>query len=130
MITKSRVVYSSGPVRNVTKKKKEPTVETPEGSNSTFASKTVVTDSHPPPEAEPAAVEAGPEIGMVIDDVGVQAMMEMGVPLEHVDTAGTSGDSRKMKKEKKKHYVRSAAGQVWEDQTLTEWNPGEYLLVD
>ena len=27
---------------------------------------------------------------------------------------------------KKKKFIRAAGGQVWEDETLAEWNPGEF----
>ena len=33
----------------------------------------------------------------------------------------------KAKKEKKKKFVRTAAGQTWEDTTLEEWDQGMYI---
>ena len=71
-------------------------------------------------------MEAGPraDMGLVMEDHGAP---EIGAGPELTEMSAPN-ESRKMKKEKKKHYVRSAAGQVWEDATLTEWNPGQSLL--
>jgi hypothetical protein len=35
----------------------------------------------------------------------------------------------KQKREKKKKFVRTAAGTVWEDPTLAEWDPGKMKLI-
>ena len=36
---------------------------------------------------------------------------------------------RKEKKNNKKKFVRSAAGTVWEDVSLSDWNPGENMRI-
>ena len=35
----------------------------------------------------------------------------------------------KPKKEKKKKYVRTAAGETWEDPSLQEWDPGKFIFL-
>ena len=35
----------------------------------------------------------------------------------------------KPKKEKRKKYIRTAAGETWEDPTLQEWDPGKVVVA-
>jgi len=51
-------------------------------------------------------------------------------PVEVKEPSSTQSNTKKDKKEKKRKFVRMAAGTVWEDQTLGEWDLGEcYLLT-
>lgn len=40
----------------------------------------------------------------------------------------SSGQQKKEKKEKKRRYVRTAAGQIWEDHTLSEWITDDFRI--
>ena len=44
-----------------------------------------------------------------------------------VDPDG-SGQQKKEKKEKKRKFIRTAAGQIWEDHTLSEWVTGKFIV--
>lgn len=41
---------------------------------------------------------------------------------------GPYQQSRREKREKKKKFVRMAAGTVWEDQSLSEWDPDDFRI--
>jgi len=43
-------------------------------------------------------------------------------------SSSTQSNAKKDKKEKKRKFVRMAAGTVWEDQTLGDWDLGAWLV--
>jgi len=49
-------------------------------------------------------------------------------PREAPSSSAQANSAKKDKKEKKRKFVRMAAGTVWEDQTLGEWDLGELLV--
>ena len=112
---KPRVIYSAPPVRTVPKKPKKGKSVSKRGAQEDAASAgTVSGDS-----ASTAAASTGDGESLV-------------APIGHDDPAPVdmeldtevSAPTRKEKKEKKKKFIRTAAGTVWEDPTLAEWDPG------
>lgn len=58
-------------------------------------------------------------------DVGILAQQSVYVPGAMIDKRGGAG-GRVPRGGKRTTVLRKGAGKVWEDQTLLEWNPGEY----
>jgi hypothetical protein len=60
-------------------------------------------------------------------DVGILAQQSVYVPGAMIDKRGGAG-GKLAKGGKRTTVLRKGGGKVWEDQTLLEWNPGEYQL--
>jgi hypothetical protein len=62
-------------------------------------------------------------------------VIQKGVPSSVATSSAQAGktlepDAKKVKDNKgakKSKFVRAAGGQVWVDETLAEWNPGEFI---
>lgn len=59
-------------------------------------------------------------------DVGILAQQSVYVPGAMIDKRGGAG-GKLAKGGKRTTVLRKGGGKVWEDQTLLEWNPCEYL---
>lgn len=60
-------------------------------------------------------------------DVGILAQQSVYVPGAMIDKRGGAG-GKLAKGGKRTTVLRKGGGKVWEDQTLLEWNPGDYHL--
>jgi len=133
-IEKPRVVYSAAPVRRVV-----PTDTTPSMSADTsrLLSETTTTISATMTVSKPPQISLpGIQLNVPVEEIASERLKATGA-VSHVEPAVVAGTSKmevdthppaegskKEKKEKKKKFVRMAAGTVWEDLTLSEWDPG------
>ncbi len=51
-----------------------------------------------------------------------------GVPAHSVPASATIGDDALKKAKKQKRIVRTGGGQIWEDQSLKDWDPNDFRL--
>lgn len=61
-------------------------------------------------------------------DVGILAQQSVYVPGAMIDKRGGAG-GKLAKGGKRTTVLRKGAGKVWEDQTLLEWNPCEFISL-
>lgn len=123
---KPKTVYASAPqivvpIEKKERKRKRKKKEKGEdnNSNSTDTTKVVETDSNAPSAPE-SLIETTAAIKPEHQEDFQVADME-------IDTS-VAPMARKEKKEKKKKFIRFAAGQAWEDQTLAEWDQDDFRL--
>lgn len=118
VIEKPRVVYSGAPTTVSSKKKRKR--EKPQKQEKSEDSTKESMDTVKPTMSvtEPTGV-----IGPVV----VPQMEDISSLDQDLDGEGTGG--KKSKKEKKKKFVRTAAGETWEDPSLDEWNQGKSYKI-
>lgn len=83
-------------------------------------------------ERKTTEVPAGPSLPKSLQTTSTSVPEpEDNLQVADMDIDGTAMTG-KQKKEKKKKFVRMAAGKVWEDQSLQEWDPGNLcsMLTD
>ena len=87
----------------------------------------------------PHSVASGIELNIPVEKIEAEKKSTITVsqppsttaaPVEIREPSTTQSNTKKDKKEKKRKFVRMAAGTVWEDQTLGEWDLGESFLLD
>ena len=107
IVEHAKVVYSAAPVKNII---------TPAGdsSNSTAADKL---------NNESVKVAPGIELNVPAKAIEAERAQTHGaLPMD------ASEVEKKEKKEKKKKFIRTAAGQTWEDPTLADWDNGAHCF--
>ncbi|KAL4228945.1 RNA-binding protein 42 [Mactra antiquata] len=121
-IDKPKVIYSSAPVINVPKKEKKKKKKKKTEDTESKSTTEVTTEQNEETAAKPVATVTMPSKMITVqepeDDLHVADM--------DLDTHMMSG--KKDKKDKKKKFVRMAAGTTWEDQSLSEWDPDDFRL--
>lgn len=80
-------------------------------------------------------VAPGIQLNVPLTEIDAERAMFAGPSADPVDVAMdaegfelTEAGGRKEKKEKKKKFVRTAAGQTWEDPTLAEWDTDDFRV--
>lgn len=122
-----KVVYASAPVITIhkeRKKKKKKKTEVGDGvQHDSSASKT---------DTSASATETGTTVETTTPTVTTPAASSMEVEddfhVADMELDGPYQQSRREKREKKKKFVRMAAGTVWEDQSLSEWDPDDFRI--
>jgi len=131
IIEKPKVVYSAPPVKNKLAKK----TKTRKGASVTQpkvpAGVTVEVESSSS-QAQTSGVAPGIEVNVPMEKIVAERVRmdptAMGSTQEEPEVL--DGDvTRKEKKAKKRKFVRMAAGEIWEDPTLAEWETGEEMEV-
>ncbi|KAL5019599.1 hypothetical protein ScPMuIL_002491 [Solemya velum] len=105
IISKPKVIYSAAPVK--IKQSSETKTETVKPDIAPTVMAPVA-----PPTVETPESKVDLEEYLIADDIDVEQM---------------SG-GKKEKKEKKKKFLRTAAGQTWEDPTLAEWDNDDFRM--
>ncbi|OWF55950.1 RNA-binding protein 42-like [Mizuhopecten yessoensis] len=126
VIEKPKVVYSAAPVRlhPKTGKIKKPKMTTP-------ATTTVIesaTETHGKDTADRGGAIT---TGMIPTDIGMAASSftteeECDMMEADIDDSGVGG--KKSKKDKKKKFIRTAAGDTWEDPSLDDWESDDFRI--
>ena len=112
VIEKPKVVYSAPPVKTANNASSE------DSKSSTPATEEVKVCEDVTTTTQPADLTVEGGAGQTGDVGG-------GVTGGEMETEGeTQVLSKKEKKDKKKKFLRTAAGTTWEDPTLAEWEPG------
>ncbi|XP_013394101.1 RNA-binding protein 42 [Lingula anatina] len=118
-IEKPKVVYSAPPVRNV-----------PKTNNSINTADTGSAQAEKPADEEVGSVVPGIQVNVSVDEPHFQqegiVQNVDGEPMDMMTVAAQQ--TKKDKKEKKKKFLRTAAGDVWEDPSLAEWNPDDFRI--
>ncbi|XP_063439464.1 RNA-binding protein 42-like [Mytilus trossulus] len=109
---KPKMVISAGPVINKPKLEKKKKNKKAKLETTVTETTTIVT----PVDTGPKVV-AGPTMP-------VELMGEEAISME----AETEDSTGKKKKDKKKKFIRTAAGQIWEDPSLEEWDPDDFRM--
>lgn len=119
---KSKIIYSAPPVKNISKGS--------ESSTPAASKKGGKSDRKEKPGDSgvfgPAAYPDGSTSNMYDEGApgaGMQSSEDITVADMEID-ADVSMPTRRERKEKKKKFVRLAAGTTWEDPTLAEWDQG------
>ena len=124
VIEKPKVVYSSGPVRNVPKKAEQQEVKSdlPPASTQASSDHSVTMESEAVAAGIRTEIAPGMELNVPMEEVETE---HMGFTAEPPEVAVDGEKMNRKERRAKNKFVRTAAGQVWEDATLAEWNPGE-----
>ena len=103
----------------------------------TLATNTAATTSTA--NANPQHIASGIELNIPVEKIEAekkssavtvsQPPSTAAVAVEVREPSSTQTNAKKDKKEKKRKFVRMAAGTVWEDQTLGEWDLGKRSCV-
>ena len=115
-----KVIYSAPPVRNVPL--------TGASKKQAVSQELKIEETVPAEPVVPAPKEVAPGIELNIPVTDVEVTPSMSMPgMAGADMEFTEGDDsqRREKKDKKKKFMRTAAGTTWEDPTLAEWETGE-----
>ena len=131
VIEKPKVVYSAPPVRNKLTKK----TKTRPGASVTQTKQpagTTVEAESSSAHSQISGVAPGIEVNIPMEKIVAERVRmdptAMGSTQEEPE--GVDGDvTRKEKKAKKRKFVRMAAGEIWEDPTLAEWETGKEMEV-
>ncbi|KAJ8316247.1 hypothetical protein KUTeg_006261 [Tegillarca granosa] len=117
VIEKPKVVYSGAPTTVSGKKKRKK--EKPQKQEKSEDNTKEIPDMAKPAVSitEPTGV-IGPVVVPQIEDISSLD--------QDLDGEGTG--AKKSKKEKKKKFVRTAAGETWEDPSLEEWNQDDFRI--
>ena len=134
-------MYSAPPVR-IKKQKTEDGATSKSSTDTDTVSASASATTTSSKDTKPAGITPGIELNVPVEQVhmekaasvlasgggGMMMQMEGGMGgMGHADLDGEPMlGTRKEKKEKKKKYVRTAAGQVWEDHSLAEWDTGTF----
>ncbi|KAL3886315.1 hypothetical protein ACJMK2_026318 [Sinanodonta woodiana] len=116
VIEKPKVVYSAAPALNIvtkTKRKKNMTAKT---DIAVFAE-----TSAPVASSDNVSDSAVSTTTLATEESFIPTDME-------IDTTVSGNLTKKEKKEKKKKFIRTAAGTTWEDPTLNEWDQDDFRL--
>lgn len=126
VIEKSKVVYSAPPIKNklIKKTKTKPAAAMIHSKLPTGTSAELERSS-----SQACDVAPGIEVNIPMEKIEAER-----VGMDTVNVGGTQDESealegdmtRKEKKAKKRKFVRMAAGEMWEDPTLAEWDQGEH----
>ena len=122
-IEKPKVVYSAPPVRNVPK----PTESSDDTSGATISAGPSLIkkpEESVPESAAPGVVAPGIELNIPAQEIAPKPMINPEALAMQIDMQ-VGEIMKKEKKEKKKKYVRTAAGTLWEDNSLADWDNGE-----
>ncbi|XP_060085700.1 RNA-binding protein 42-like [Ylistrum balloti] len=124
VIEKPKVVYSAAPVRlhPKTGKIKKPKITAP-------ATTTVIESVKETNVKE--KVEKGGVNMPIPTDIGNSAASyttEEDCDLMEADTEESAAGGKKSKKDKKKKFIRTAAGDTWEDPSLEEWDTDDFRI--
>ncbi len=134
-----KVVYAAAPVINkpaiTTRPKKKLKKEPSQEQQKPDEKKEKPADATPAKDTKEAApVAPGIQINVPVEEIEAERanVTPFGVPGGSVDMMGldgmdmdAAGTSKKEKKEKKRKFIRTAAGTTWEDPTLGDWNTGK-----
>ncbi|XP_033759039.1 RNA-binding protein 42-like [Pecten maximus] len=124
VIEKPKVVYSAAPVRlhPKTGKIKKPKMTVPATTN--------VIEPTPETQVKDKVDKGGANIGGTIPtDIGASSYTtedDCDLMEADVDDSGVGG--KKSKKDKKKKFIRTAAGDTWEDPSLDEWEADDFRI--
>ncbi|XP_071959149.1 RNA-binding protein 42-like [Antedon mediterranea] len=114
-ISAAPTVYSAKPVKfNTADKKEEKNKETPSVAEKTTG---------PPQPTQP---QPQPPVNTSI--MFQQAMMQQQMHQHHMQQPSTQEAAAPSRKAKKKKFVRTAAGQNWEDESLQEWDSSDFRI--
>ncbi|PVD27612.1 hypothetical protein C0Q70_12776 [Pomacea canaliculata] len=123
---KSKIIYSAPPVKNISKGS--------ESSTPAASKKGGKSDRKEKPGDSgvfgPAAYPDGSTSNMYDEGApgaGMQSSEDITVADMEID-ADVSMPTRRERKEKKKKFVRLAAGTTWEDPTLAEWDQDDFRM--
>lgn len=121
-VEKSKVIYSAPPSLNIPKKKSK---------TKTGKKRTHKTESKDDSDVVAAKVpdltpDVLPQASNVMDIMEGEDMTVADMDIDFGEAGNADADpNRRDKKDRKKKFVRTAAGETWEDPTLAEWDPGE-----
>nr|KAG5708705.1 hypothetical protein BaRGS_034922 [Batillaria attramentaria] len=120
---KPKVIYSAPPVRTVPKKagkgKSEKKQTAGDSNTASLANQTTDIAAVAAASSEVGAEMEG-AMGQELEEDTTIADMELDMDL--------AAPTKREKKEKKKKFIRTAAGQAWEDPTLAEWDPDDFRM--
>lgn len=128
-IEKPKVIYSAPPTSK-NQKVEPPRIPEPHIVNIVGqpSSSVSVSSSAPTVTSVPSIVnqyQSSDQTHPVANECGTD---EETVPMDSSNDPDASGQQKEKKKEKKKKYVRTAAGQIWDDHTLSEWITDDFRI--
>lgn len=138
-VEKPKIVYSAAPVRTSSAVKKDKNSL----SSTVTTEVTVKVKSTNPNDSSSVDsklhVAPGIELFVPVEKIEAEKNQSLNIstPTSTSSTAmetdsaaqnsGQATSTKKEKKEKNRKFIRMAAGTVWEDSTLTEWDPGQIV---
>lgn len=125
---KPKVIYSSAAVLTVPKsekkKRKKKSKVQDEGTESNASTEASKADAKPKSE-----MVAGPAIASTTGAPStVTKDLDVNCHVADMEIDNLVTPAKKEKKEKKKKFIRMAAGTAWEDQSLAEWDQEDFRL--